>query len=173
MNDSAKKWRTSEREPQLERDHVFIVLDCIVTRRNSTASLPAASLASHLSPISPLRHSLACEMAHPKDPAAGISSALLPHLHLVSKNRYPVSNNPSLDSIVNFLTDAPKVVRDLQPMQWQMLDAPQDGTMLLVWQPLEYLGNSAASDGYIYADAEQYYKSDVRGFVSAGLTSSK
>ncbi|KPI46035.1 uncharacterized protein AB675_960 [Cyphellophora attinorum] len=103
-------------------------------------------------------------MAHPKDPAAGISSALLPHLHLVSKNRYPVSNNPSLDSIVNFLSDAPKVVRDLQPMQWQMLDAPQDGTMLLVWQPLEYLGTSAASDGYIYADAEQYYKSDVRGF---------
>lgn len=105
-------------------------------------------------------------MQHLKDPAAGVGQALLPHLHLVSKSRYPVSNNPSLDSIVGYLADAPKVVRDLQPMQWQMLDAPQDGTLLLVWQPLEYLGTNAASDGYVYADQEQYFKSEVRGYVS-------
>ena len=106
-------------------------------------------------------------MQHLKDPAAGVAQPLLPHLHLVSKSRYPVQNNPSLESIVQYLTDAPKIVRDLQPMQWQMLDAPSDGTMLLVWQPLEYLGTNAASDGYVYADAEQVFKSEVRGYVSS------
>lgn len=105
-------------------------------------------------------------MQHLKDPAAGVAQALLPHVHLVAKSRYPIQNNPSLESIVQYLTDAPKVVRDLQPMQWQMLDTPPDGTMLLVWQPLDYLGVAAASDGYIYADAESLFKSEVRGYVS-------
>lgn len=105
-------------------------------------------------------------MQHLNNAAAGVSPALLPHIWLVSKSRYPVINNPSLDSIVSYLTDAPKIVRDLQPMQWQILDAPQDGSIMLVWQPLEYLGTNAASDGYVYADAEQYFESKVRGFVS-------
>jgi hypothetical protein len=104
-------------------------------------------------------------MQHPKDPAAGIAQVLLPHIHLVSKSRYPVTNNPNLDSIVAYLSEAPKIVRDLQPMQWQILDAPADGTLMLVWQPLEYLGTAFASDGYVWADAEQTFKSEVRGFV--------
>lgn len=89
----------------------------------------------------------------------------LPHMHLVSKNRYPITNNPSLETIVGYLLEAPKIVRDLQPMQWQFLDAPQDGTLLLTWQPLEHSGTHFASDGYIYGDAEQSFKSDVRGYV--------
>ena len=106
------------------------------------------------------------KMQHLKDPAAGVAPVLLPHIHLVSKGRYPTTNNPSLESIVSYLSEAPKIVRDVQPMQWQFLDAPADGTLLLVWQPLEYMGTAFASDGYIYADAEQTFKSDVRGFVS-------
>ena len=86
-------------------------------------------------------------------------------MHLVSKNRYPITNNPSLETIVGYLLEAPKIVRDLQPMQWQFLDAPQDGTLILTWQPLEHSGTHFASDGYIYGDAEQSFKSDVRGYV--------
>lgn len=60
--------------------------------------------------------------------------------------------------------EAPKIVRDLQPVQWQFLDAPPDGSVLLTWQPMEYLGNNFASDGYVWADAEQSFTSEVRGY---------
>ena len=86
-------------------------------------------------------------------------------MHLISKNRYPITNNPSLETIVGYLLEAPKIVRDLQPVQWQYLDAPPDGTVLLAWQPLEYMGTNYASDGYVWADAEQTFKSDVRGYT--------
>jgi hypothetical protein len=66
---------------------------------------------------------------------------------------------------VGHLLEAPKIVRDLQPMQWQFIDTPTDGTMILEWQPLEYLGTSPASDGFIWADAEHVFKSEVRGYV--------
>ncbi|KIX98330.1 uncharacterized protein Z520_05631 [Fonsecaea multimorphosa CBS 102226] len=100
-----------------------------------------------------------------KDPAAGIPPQLLPHLHLVSKYRYPITSNPAVDTIVGYLLEAPKIVRDLQPMQWQFLDTPADGTLILEWQPLEYLGTSYASDGFIWADVEHVYKSEVRGYT--------
>lgn len=85
-------------------------------------------------------------------------------MHLISKHRYPVIPNPSLETIVSFLMEAPKIVRDLQPVQWQFLDAPPDGSVLLTWQPMEYLGNNFASDGYVWADAEQSFTSEVRGY---------
>lgn len=50
-------------------------------------------------------------------------------------------------------------------MQWQFLDSPQDGTLVLTWQPLEYLNTNFASDGYIWADVEVSFKSEVRGYV--------
>ncbi|OAP61968.1 hypothetical protein AYL99_04171 [Fonsecaea erecta] len=100
-----------------------------------------------------------------KDPAAGIPPQLLPHLHLVSKYRYPITSNPAVDTIVGYLLEAPKIVRDLQPMQWQFIDTPADGTLILEWQPLEYLGTSYASDGFIWADVEHVYKSEVRGYT--------
>lgn len=86
-------------------------------------------------------------------------------MHLISKNRYPITNNPALETIVGYLLEAPKIVRDLQPMQWQFLDAPADGTLILTWQPTEQLGTNFASDGYVYGDVEQSFKSDVRGYV--------
>ncbi|RMZ75088.1 hypothetical protein DV737_g5462, partial [Chaetothyriales sp. CBS 132003] len=100
-----------------------------------------------------------------KDPAARVASQLLPHMHLISKHRYPIINNPSLEVIVGYLLEAPKIVRDLQPMQWQLIDTPADGTLFLAWQPLEYIGTTMASDGYIWADAEQVAKSEVRGYT--------
>lgn len=121
-------------------------------------------------------------MAHMKDPAAGMPPQLvrtshifqgasrkltnqqLAHMHLISKHRYPVIANPSLEMIVGFLTEAPKIVRDVQPVQWQFLDGPQDGSLFLTWQPLEYLGTTFASDGYVWADAEQPFTSEVQGY---------
>jgi hypothetical protein len=85
-------------------------------------------------------------------------------MHLISKHRYPVIANPSLEMIVGFLMEAPKIVRDVQPVQWQFLDGPQDGSLFLTWQPLEYLGTAFASDGYVWADAEQPFTSEVQGY---------
>ncbi|KAL9622876.1 MAG: hypothetical protein Q9160_002802 [Pyrenula sp. 1 TL-2023] len=65
------------------------------------------------------------------------------------------------ETIISFLMEAPKIVRDLQPMHWTFLDAPSDGTLMLVWQPLEQMQTTAASDGYVYADMEHaFYQRD-------------
>ncbi|KIV93100.1 hypothetical protein PV10_04341 [Exophiala mesophila] len=100
-----------------------------------------------------------------KDPAAGLPPQLVPHMHLISKHRYALANNPSFETITNYLLEAPKIVRDLQPMHWQFLDTPQDGTMMLTWQPLEYLATNFASDGYIWADVEVVFKTEVKGYT--------
>ena len=44
-----------------------------------------------------------------------------------------------------------------------------DGTLMLTWQPVEHNATHFASDGYIYGDAEQSTKSDVRGYVRLSL----
>ena len=49
-------------------------------------------------------------------------------------------------------------------MNWMFLDRTQDGDVLLVWQPPQ-LGINMASDGYIWADAEASYQSEMRGYV--------
>ena len=76
-----------------------------------------------------------------------------------------MTSNPSFETIVGYLLEAPKIVRDLQPMQWQFIETPPDGTLMLTWHPLEYLGTNFASDGFIWADAEHVFKSEVRGYV--------
>lgn len=71
----------------------------------------------------------------------------------------------SLDTVVSYLSEAPKIVHDLQPVVWQFLEAPPDGTVLLVWQPLETLGTAFASDGYVWGDAEHAFNSEHKGYV--------
>lgn len=73
--------------------------------------------------------------------------------------------SPSLDNIVHFLVEAPKVLRESATVHWQFIDTPADGTMLLVWQPAQYGEHTVASDGYVWGDVEQAFTSDVRGFV--------
>lgn len=73
--------------------------------------------------------------------------------------------NPNIEQIVNYLVEAPKVMREVAPVQWQYLDGPPDGSMFLVWQPLE-MQTSFASDGYVWSDAETPFNSEVRGYVS-------
>jgi hypothetical protein len=50
-------------------------------------------------------------------------------------------------------------------MHWTFLEAPPDGTVMLTWQPLAHLGNNFASDGYVWADAEQAFTFEARGYV--------
>ncbi|KAL1966338.1 hypothetical protein VTN77DRAFT_4691 [Rasamsonia byssochlamydoides] len=99
------------------------------------------------------------------DPASGLPAQLLPHMHLVSRSRYPVMNALPTETVVDYLISAPKVVRELQPMHWTFLDGPPDGTTLLTWQPLNHLGTNFASDGYVWADAEQAFTFEARGYT--------
>ncbi|KKY27225.1 hypothetical protein UCRPC4_g01208 [Phaeomoniella chlamydospora] len=100
-----------------------------------------------------------------RDPAAGVPPQLLQHLHLVSKYRYPSVSMLSIETVVNYLLEAPKIVRDVQPMHWTFLDAPADGTVLLIWQPLDYIGTNFATDGYVWADAEHAFNHDAKGYT--------
>ena len=89
----------------------------------------------------------------------------LPHIHLVSTHRFPLQAHVELSMVVEYLLQAPLIVRERAAMNWMFLDAPEDGTVMLVWQPLNQLGTQSASDGYVWADAEQAFSSEVRGYV--------
>ncbi|KAL9040177.1 MAG: hypothetical protein Q9180_002073 [Flavoplaca navasiana] len=80
------------------------------------------------------------------DPSDGVPPALIP-----------------LPTIVDRLLSAPTIAHDHKPMVWMYIDAPQNGVMLLVWQPMSKLGIEFASDGYVWADAEQAFSSEARG----------
>ena len=50
-------------------------------------------------------------------------------------------------------------------MNWMFLDAPAEGTVMLVWQPLAQLGTRFASDGYVWADGEQAFSQEHGDYV--------
>ena len=58
-------------------------------------------------------------------------------------------------------------------MNWMFLHCPQDGDVMLVWQPPQ-MGMAFGSDGYIWADPEAAFTSEMRGYVRhlSTLTSS-
>lgn len=66
---------------------------------------------------------------------------------------------------MEYLVNAPRITREVAGMNWMFLDAPPDGTVMLVWQPLSQMGAHAASDGYIWADPEQAFSSESKGYV--------
>lgn len=94
-----------------------------------------------------------------------INESQLPHIHLISTHRYPLQAHVNLEIVVEYLLQAPNVVREKASMTWMFLDAPEDGTVMLVWQPLNQLGTQSASDGYVWADVEQAFSSESRGYV--------
>jgi hypothetical protein len=85
-------------------------------------------------------------------------------MHLISRHVYPNMHMMPSETAVEYLTSAPRVCRQ-QPMHWTFLDGPADGTVMLTWQPLAQLGNNFASDGYIWADVEQAFTFEARGYV--------
>ncbi|KAI9701831.1 MAG: hypothetical protein M1836_001175 [Candelina mexicana] len=99
------------------------------------------------------------------DPSSGVPPALLPHIHLLSIYQYPVLHHVSIDTVVEYLISAQRITRELAAMSWTYLDAPSDGSVLLVWQPLAQLGTNFASDGYVWADPETAFNSPVRGYT--------
>ena len=74
----------------------------------------------------------------------------------------------SVETIVDYLLQAPNITRSTAPMNWTYLEAPGDGTVLLVWQPPQ-LATHFASDGFVWADPEQAFSLDAKGYVSCGL----
>ncbi|PWY78221.1 DUF1750-domain-containing protein [Aspergillus heteromorphus CBS 117.55] len=86
-------------------------------------------------------------------------------MHLVSRHRYPLMHMMPTDTVVEYLLSAQKIVREVQPMHWTFLDGPQDGTVMLTWQPLNHLATNFASDGYVWADAEQVFTFEARGYM--------
>lgn len=90
----------------------------------------------------------------------------LPHLHLISTHKYPILAHMKLENVVQYLLEAPRITRENAGMSWVFLqDPPSDGTVMLVWQPPQ-LGSHMASDGYVWADAEQPFSSaEGRGYV--------
>lgn len=68
------------------------------------------------------------------------------------------------ETVVEYLINASKVVRE-HPMYWTFLDGPPDGTALLAWQPQNHLGTTFATDGYVWADAEQALTFETKGYV--------
>ena len=88
----------------------------------------------------------------------------LRHVHLVSSNPYPKLPQANLDVAFEYLIQAPRITREVAPMSWMYLDCPLDGDVLLVWQPSQ-LRTQAASDGYVWADAESAFSSEMRGYV--------
>ena len=70
----------------------------------------------------------------------------------------------SLERMIEYLILAPKIVKEAAPMNWMFLNCPQDGDVMLVWQPPQ-MQNVFASDGYVWADAESAFSSESRGYV--------
>ncbi|KAI9824878.1 MAG: hypothetical protein M1832_001483 [Thelocarpon impressellum] len=98
------------------------------------------------------------------DPSGGVPPALLQHVHLLSNFRFPTVAHMSVEAIVDYLLQAPNITRHAAPMNWTYLDAPADGTVLLVWQAPQ-LGTHFASDGYVWADPEQAFSLDAKGYT--------
>ncbi|KAL8800821.1 MAG: hypothetical protein Q9223_007186 [Gallowayella weberi] len=97
------------------------------------------------------------------DPSDGVPPQLLKHVHCVSTFAFPTSANIQLPTIVDRLLAAPGIAHDVKPMVWMYIDAPRDGMMMLVWQPLAKMGTEFASDGYVWADPESAFSSEVKG----------
>ena len=66
--------------------------------------------------------------------------------------------------VVEYLMAAPRITREVAAMSWQFVDAPPDGTVMLIWQP-PALGTHSATDGLVYGGVEQAFSSELRGYV--------
>ncbi|KEQ72125.1 DUF1750-domain-containing protein, partial [Aureobasidium namibiae CBS 147.97] len=91
-------------------------------------------------------------------------SEQLPHVHLISGHKYPFSPQLSIDGAYSYLFDAPKVVKQVAPMSWQYISAPQDGTVFLTWIGGR-MQNQFPTDGYVWVDPEQRYTQDFGGYT--------
>ncbi|KAI5300458.1 hypothetical protein KEM56_002443, partial [Ascosphaera pollenicola] len=104
--------------------------------------------------------SVAGRMAVMPEPTAGVPRELLPHVHLVSTARFPTVPHMPLSQACEFLTQAPRL-RDTQPVRWMYLNAPQVGSIMLVWQSHAEFG----TDGYVWGAPEQSFTREFKGYT--------
>lgn len=67
-----------------------------------------------------------------------------------------------IPEVTEWLLNSPRIARDGAPFFWTFLDTPQDGSIILTWQPLQRMGTEFASDGYIWPRGETYYQHEIR-----------
>lgn len=86
----------------------------------------------------------------------------LPHIHLISAYNYPLVPRFGISEVTEWLLNSPRIAREGAPFFWTFLDAPQNGSVILTWQPLQRMGTEFASDGYIWPRGETYYQHEIR-----------
>jgi hypothetical protein len=100
-----------------------------------------------------------------------IARAQRRHLHLKSKHQYPAHPQLGFPTIVEYLSNARQVVRNVAPMQWSYLNCPPDGSVMLFWQMPDEPG--FGSDGYVWGDGETTFSEMHGNFVSDPVTFGK
>lgn len=86
-------------------------------------------------------------------------------MHLISSFRYPVQSHLGPEAALNALLQAPRIVNEMSPMAWTYFNqAPSDGQLFLAWQPPR-MQKGFATDGYIWADQEQQFLQEIKGYV--------
>ncbi|KAH7390589.1 hypothetical protein BKA66DRAFT_459301 [Pyrenochaeta sp. MPI-SDFR-AT-0127] len=99
------------------------------------------------------------------DPSAQVPNHLLAHVHLISSYRFPTLPSLQPTQALEYLIKGPQIVRDTSPVAWTYFASPpQDGTVILTWQPPR-MQTHFASDGMVWADAETAYDMNVRGYT--------
>lgn len=64
-----------------------------------------------------------------------------------------------------YLQDAPTIVKQVAPMTWQYVQAPQDGTLWLEWIAAEKNDQPFPSDGYVWGDPEHSFTQQFGGYT--------
>ncbi|TLD35128.1 DUF1750-domain-containing protein [Venturia nashicola] len=86
-------------------------------------------------------------------------------MHLISSYRYPVQAHLMPEEALNALLQAPRIVNEMSTVAWTYFNqAPSDGHLFLAWQPPR-MQKSFATDGYIWADQEQQYLQEIKGYT--------
>lgn len=92
------------------------------------------------------------------------------HVHLISGHRYPLSPILNIDAAYRHLAEAPTIVKQVAPMAWQYVQAPQDGTVWLEWISPRGGEYRFATDGYVWGDQETSRREDFGGYTIEILT---
>ncbi|QIW96024.1 hypothetical protein AMS68_001542 [Peltaster fructicola] len=100
-----------------------------------------------------------------QDPSAGVQPPLDKHVHLISSHSYPIIAQINIEQAFGFLLQAPPVVKQIAPMSWTYVNAPQEGTVWLEWLSPAQNGGRFPSDGYVWSDPEQSYRHNVNGYT--------
>lgn len=87
------------------------------------------------------------------------------HIHLISSHRFPLIASLNIEQALSYLVDAPQIVKQVAPMAWTYVQAPQDGTVWLEWLSPSRIDNRFPSDGYVWADPEQTYRQEFGGYT--------